>query len=296
MQVKVYAKLNLTLGVGARQGSFHPIDSVATSVDVSDVVEVVPRNDFEVCVSGVAGVEQEHNTAYKAARAFQSAFSTRGVDIQIRKGIPFGGGLGGSSADAAAVLFCMRELYKDDLGWENSPQLREKLMTICSELGSDVTFMLRGGLGRLRGKGDDVEYFRLQRPLYFALTTFSQQMSSREVYASFDHVCGKDAYRALEQDANGKLLTELCCGNVSRALSHLCNDLQPATRAISSYADAYLQFTGANGLHSVMTGSGSAYFVAFETRAEAQRAVDLLNLHGFSTTLCQTVPCGIDLD
>ena len=281
MQVKVFSKLNLTLQVGARQGEFHPIDSVATSVDVCDVLDVSPRSDREVRVIGVEGVAQTRNTAYRAARAFSEAFSTNGVDVAIKKGIPFGAGLGGSSADAAAVLYCMCKLYGVDVECE-------QVAAICSQIGSDVTFMLRGGLGRLRGKGDKAEFFTLKRPIYFALTTFTQQMSSRDVYQAFDSLakpCGGGV--------NDELLTLLERGANGQALKYLHNDLQQATVTISSYADKYLDFTKANGLNAVMTGSGSAYYVAFASRADAQKAVDLLNSHRFYSILCTTESSGI---
>ena len=291
MQVKVYAKLNLTLNVGERQGEFHSIDSVATSVDVFDLVEVTERTDDQVTVKGVDGVEQNCNTAYKAARAFVDAFSTSGVDVSIVKGIPFGGGLGGSSADAAAVLYCMSKLKKIDMGWKKTQKMRKNpthLHKICAALGSDVTFMLHGGLGRMCGKGDDVELFEMKRPLYFALTTFAQQMSSREVYAAFDRLDGHS-----DKTDNDALLALLQQGANEQALPYLSNDLQQAAAAISSYAESYLSFTKSHNLHAVMTGSGSAYYVAFATRSEAQQAVDLLSSHGFATVLCQSVSCGI---
>ena len=278
MKVKVYAKLNLTLKVGARQGAFHPIDSVATSVDVCDVVEVVKRTDSDVHVEGVSGVAQTDNTAYKAAHAFSKAFSSPGVDVFVKKGIPFGAGLGGSSADAAAVLYCMCKLFGVDVDGD-------EVRAICARLGSDVTFMLHGGLGRLCGKGDDVEFFALKRPIYFALTTFDTQMSTAEVYAAFDRIVQEKAYA---QDRNN-----IQIGNIVQSFSLFSNDLQLATRAISDYADEYLAFAEVNGLSPVMTGSGSAYFIAFSTFVEAQNAANLLNYHGFCTVVCQTVPNGI---
>ena len=283
MKVQVFAKLNLTLNVSARQGEFHPIDSVATSVDVCDVVEVTARADSEVHVRGVEGVPQSHNTAYKAACAFVEAFSTRGVDVCVQKGIPFGGGLGGSSADAAAVLYCMCKLYGVDVGCD-------KVSEICANLGSDVSFMLRGGLGRLRGKGDDVEYFKLKRPVYFALTTFDKEMNSREVYAAFDSVG-----TSYGKEKNAEFLTLLQNGDNEKALTYFVNGLQQAARALSDYAEQYLAFAAANGFNAVMTGSGSAYYVAFVTETEAQSAVDTLNSHGFATILCKTVPYGIEI-
>ena len=290
MKVKVYAKLNLTLNVGAKLGEFHPIDSVATSVDVCDVVKVTERTDRQIHVNVVFNVAQEQNTAYRAARAFIEEFGTNGVDVHIQKGIPFGGGLGGSSADAAAVLFCLCKLQKIDMGCE-------KLQKICKNVGSDVTFMLRGGLGRLRGKGDEVVFGTMHTPIYFALTTFEQEMSSREVYAAFDRVVQGSAkeMRPFESESNAKLLSLLEQGASEQALTYFSNGLQTAAMTISDYAEKYLKFTKANGLNAVMTGSGSAYFIAFTGRADAQKAVNLLNSSGFATILCQSVPQGIEI-
>ena len=142
MKVQVCAKLNLTLNVFERQGKFHPIDSIATTVDICDVVTVTKRLDNLVTVSGVKGVEPCNNTAYKVAVAFCKQFGTTGVDISITKGIPFGGGFGGSSAVGSAVAYCMCKIFGVSL---------DQVADICAETGSDLTFLLHGGLARPTG-------------------------------------------------------------------------------------------------------------------------------------------------
>ena len=301
MKVKVYAKLNLTLNVGEKQGAFHPIDSVATSVDVYDTVEVVSRADSQVNVYGVKGVEQQCNTAYKAAVAFKRAFLSNlalGVDIFIQKGIPLGAGLGGSSADAAAVVYCMCKLFNVDV---NSREVHQ----LCSAIGSDVCFMLFGGLGRLQGKGDDVTFYKMTKPLYLALTTFDVSMSSGDIYSAFDKItaCKSNDVCLLKADelvkhtvencSNDALLNLLQQGATDKAIALFTNDLQQATLSVSNYAEHYLQFVKSNNLVCNMTGSGSAYYVACSTRVETERLANLLNTNGFSTTVCSSVPTGI---
>ena len=291
MKVKVYAKLNLTLDVGEKVDEYHSIDSVATSVDVYDVVEVTNRSDKQVIVNGTPTVEQERNTAYRAACAFVEAFDTCGVDISIDKGIPFGGGLGGSSADAAAVLFCLASMQKIDMGCG-------KLLKICETVGSDITFMLHGGLGRLRGKGDLVDFFLLKNPIYFALTTFTQELRSGEVYRMYDkltHGRQNDAKIQQYASANEQILTFLQNGINERATTYFGNDLQQATMIISNYAEQYLSFSKAHALSPILTGSGSAYFIAFSDCAEAEKTVQLLNFNGFNTILCHSVSKGIEI-
>ena len=305
MKVKVFAKLNLTLKVGAKQGEFHLIDSVATSVDICDTVEVVRRADMQVKVCGVQCVEQERNTAYKAAVAFRRAFAHKtvaGVDIVIHKGIPFGGGLGGSSADAAAVVYCMCKLFDVDI---HSREIHE----LCASLGSDTKFMLFGGLGRLQGKGDNVSYYKMAEPLYFALTTFDVSMNSGEIYSAFDTlrssragknfigchcVEGSPVHEELSvSEPTEALLNLLQQGANGKAISLCFNDLQKATSRVSNYAKEYLSFIKSHGLMCNMTGSGSAYYVACVTKKEAEQVSELLNSHGFTTIICVSVPSGI---
>ena len=104
MKLHAYAKLNLTLNVYGGDGKFHELDSIVTSVDVFDTVIVTPRADDIVTVTGVDGELPQDNTAWKTAKAFVDSVGTHGVDIVVQKGIPFGAGMGGSSADASAGL------------------------------------------------------------------------------------------------------------------------------------------------------------------------------------------------
>lgn len=286
MKVKVYAKLNLALNVLGVENGFHNIDSVATSVDIFDVVEVVKRNDREVTVGGLHNVEPTQNTAYKAACAFIEQFNTLGVDITIEKHIPFGAGMGGSSADAAAVVYCMCCLFNVDV---NSTAVH----ALCAAIGSDVNYMLKGGLGRLRGKGDDVEYYALGSPLYFALTTFDTSMSTAEVYSQYDKQnCDIDSVYV---DTTA-LLAALSNGGLNNGIAECFNNhLQEATVCLSDYAYDYLQFCGKHGYTPNMTGSGSAYYVAFVDEVSARNAADLLTVHGFKTAVCHSVPRGIEL-
>lgn len=300
MKVKVYAKLNLTLNVGAKQGAFHPIDSVVTSVDICDVVEVVARTDMQVNVYGINSVEQDKNTAYKAAMAFRREFAAKtipGVDIFIQKGIPFGGGLGGSSADASAVVYCMCKLFGVDIH-------SRKIHELCSALGSDINFMLIGGLARMQGKGDDVIPYKLAKPLCFALTTFDFPLSSKEMYDAYDLLLSNsrfnpDLTQPSRKIVNETLLMLLENGDL-QARNFFSNDLQRVILSIrpkeylekvSKYYNVVSKLEHDN--FATMTGSGSAHYIALETKKDAERLAEQLNAHGFATTVCTSVPSGI---
>lgn len=283
MKVKVYAKLNLTLNVLGKCDRYHTIDSVATSVDIFDVVTVNPRSDKQVTVSGLPNVADEQNTAYKAACGFMRQFNALGADIAIEKHIPFGAGMGGSSADAAAVIYALCKLYDVNV---NSNSVHN----LCAELGSDINCMLRGGLTQLRGKGDEVAFYQLGSPLYFALTTFNTTMSTAEVYSQFDKLCAEQVFVD-----NGALLKVMQSGYTCGIAECFNNHLQAATVSLSNYACDYLQFCKTQSLSPNMTGSGSAYYIVFDNEQSARDICELLNSHGFTTVVCQSVNNGIEV-
>lgn len=298
MQVKVYAKLNLSLLIGKKLGNFHQIDSIATSVDVYDVVQVTRRHDSAVTVSGVDQVETDKNTAYKAAVAFTQWFGTDGVDISVVKGIPFGGGLGGSSADAAAVIYCMCKLFEVSINFS-------KVKELCSFIGCDVYFMLHGGLGRMQGAGNDVYTIHRngamsEKSFYFALTTFNCGVSSKDAYGAFDLLPCRNGGQTNAATASFKANDsfEFFLVNnqtLMQTQGYLHNSLQDAVRSLTDYAEEYIKFTSNLGWQVCMTGSGSAYFIPFDTLSDARKAAALLNANGFATTVCQSMPQGIEV-
>ena len=277
MRVKVYAKLNLTLNVFPKVGNFHPIDSVVTSVNLWDVVEVTPRKDQKVKLKGF--MPTADNIAYKTATAFVQQFDTFGVTIDIKKGIPIGAGMGGSSADSAGVIYCMCKLFGVDI---NSPQIAN----LCAALGSDISFMLKGGLARMQGKGDDVTFGNCPLDLHFALTTFTQSMSTADVYHAFDSLPEQPKTNSQQ------LFNLLCDGNLAIELQN--NNLQPACQSLSSYAQSYTQCARDLGCTPNMTGSGSAYYIWCTNQTNAQTVSQQLKQKGFNCTAVHSVPFGIE--
>lgn len=282
MKVKCFAKLNLSLNVYKKQGLFHPIDSIAVSVDIFDTISLTLRNDSEVTVSGT-NIPLRQNTAYKAAVAFQRRFGTCGCDIAVEKHIPVGAGMGGSSADAVGVVYCLCKLHQKETS-------SEEVRQICAEVGSDVNMMLTGGLCRMKGKGDDVQKLPLQDKLFFAVTLFPQGVLSKDVFARWD------SFRTVGASVDNDILSQvLCDGRVQEATAMFCNGLQHASQSFNDYAENYLSTCENLQLHPCMTGSGSAYFVAFERETLARNATRQLQQQGYNTILCQSVGCGVQI-
>ena len=281
MKLHAYAKLNLSLNVVGKRGNMHEIDSVMTSVDVFDEITLQSRNDKNVTVCGVDGVPDERNTAYRAAVRFVESFDVCGVDVQVVKHIPFGAGMGGSSADAAAVLYGMAVL-------NNIATDSTKLREIAVAVGSDVWYMTFGGYARVGGCGEEINRFAVKKPTYYALTTFDFPCNTAVVYGNYDEVGG-------ETCDNELIVSCLSDGHPCKAYGKMRNGLQRAVTCMYDYAEQYMFFTKSRDYLPIMTGSGSAFFIPFEEYKSAAEACETLCRAGFKTTVCRDVPCGVDI-
>ena len=111
VRVKIPAKINLTLDVVGVKNGYHELNSLVASVNIFDAFALVKRKDCAVNVTFTglsADVEGKDSIACRAAELFVKEFGTTGADITIKRNIPAGGGLGGSSADAAGGLVGMQ--------------------------------------------------------------------------------------------------------------------------------------------------------------------------------------------
>ncbi len=255
-----YAKLNLTLDVVGAAGGYHLLDSLVSTVDLSDRVRITRRRDGEVRIrtfgEGVY-LPPEENNAFLAARAFVRKFATNGVDITLWKDIPIGAGLGGSSTDTAAVIAGMGALF-------SVPYAEQK--ALADSFGSDTGYLLRGGCARLRGRGTEVE--PLPHCDFYALLLCPEEpLLTAACFAEYDR-----AERA------GGARTEACVrafsrGDLAGAAALFGNDLYPAAASISAGAKkAYETARSFSPLGAGMTGSGGAAFAVFETRELAEWA------------------------
>lgn len=171
IEVLAAAKLTLTLRItGVRDDGYHEIDAEMVALDLADVLTIDPAGDG-IAVSGpfAAGVPADGSNL--VARALQLAGRTAGVHIDKR--IPHGGGLGGGSADAAAVL-----------RWAGFPDL-----IAASRLGADIPFCIVGGRARVQGIGEIVTPTSFE-PLDVTLVVPPVAVSTPAVYAAWDDLGG----------------------------------------------------------------------------------------------------------
>lgn len=254
--MKAYAKINLSLDIlGVRDG-YHLIDSVASTIDVADVIALKKRKkDKLVSVSmhglGSESISFNDNNAVKAAERFIRRFDTCGVDITVYKNIPMGAGLGGSSADAAGVLNGMKKLFKI----EDGPAIKE----IADSIGSDCGYMLYGGYARLKGRGEEISLIDCPLKLDIILLIPPSPVSTAKCYALSDKIsCGCASSSVFVQKA-------IVAGDKQSLGGALSNGLLPAACAINpDVGEAVAQLKQFAPLGVNMTGSGSCVYALFE--------------------------------
>jgi len=263
------AKVNLALHVtGRRADGYHLLDSIVVFADVGDVVRLEPAGDFALDLVGPAagGLPTGHdNLALRAARMMVEARpETFGpVRIRLEKNLPIASGIGGGSADAAAVMRAMIRLFDADL-----PE--EELRALALSLGADVPVCLKGRACRMRGIGEVVEPLNGFPELHGVLANPGVPVSTAAVFSALglEPGGGREDGRSLDEvvaavrGGAGKLL---------EALAGTENDLQlPACRLQPEVADCLETLAAAPGVRLArMSGSGATCFALAESAQEA---------------------------
>ena len=279
MTVSAYAKINLTLEVfGKRPDGYHALRSVVAPISFSDALEIETTDDGSI----TSDTGYDDDLCVKAARALKSSVpslpSSIGATIHVTKRIPAGGGLGGGSADAAAVLRALNEAWSVGLPLE-------ELAELGAQVGSDVPALVIGGPVIMEGRGEKVEDLRLKtEDLNLVLVNPGVRCSTREVYE-----------RCVPRETGGENLTARMAeawsaGDFKGVCAALANDLQdPAVRLHSEIADALVSLRTAGAEGVMMSGSGSCVFGLVPDAARAEELSVELNRRGFQAWPVHTI-------
>ena len=279
MTVEANAKVNFTLEVfGKRADGYHALRSVVMPISLSDTLDIETTDDGEI----TSDTGYDDDLCVKAARILRSSVSSLpsslGATIHVAKRIPAGGGLGGGSADAAAVLRALNELW--DIGLS-----REELAEIGAQVGSDVPALVMGCPVIMEGRGERVEDLRLKtKDLNLVLINPGIHSSTKEVYAA----CTP---RPLDgENATARMVAALRAGDVGMIAAALMNDLQaPAVKQHPEIADALVSLRTAGVIGAMMSGSGSSVFGIVRDTAEAERISSEMNARGYKAWPVQTL-------
>ncbi len=256
--LKAYAKLNLSLDITEKKDNgYHELDMIMQSISLFDIVTIKKADDIIVTMDKNT-VAPEKNTAYIAAQVFCRRTKTPGAKINIIKSIPVMSGLGGSSADAAAVLIGLNRLYGTGLD-------EKTLRALGESVGADVPFSLFGGTARVKGTGEVLTRLNPQKRMYFVVVKPYQGVSTAEAFAryrqSHDIKMQSVEYAVLKGDI--ALFEKYSDNALGFASLSIAPDILKAGSALM-----------ATSTKALMTGSGSSMFSAYETLAEAQSAAE----------------------
>lgn len=257
------AKINLSLRVGrAREDGYHPLDSLVTFADWGDTITVRDEIALMMSMSGEASedlIEEENNLVLQAARALQDhAGIDKGAIIHLHKEIPVAAGLGGGSADAAATLRALNQL------WELGLDLDE-LARIGLSIGADVPACVYSRPLRMRGIGEWIELIDNFPAFNAVLVNPGVKVSTGKVFEAFD-----ETEPAELKEAKGR------GPNVLDWLSREPNSLErPAMKIQPKIKKALNWLDRQDGVELVrMSGSGASCFAIFEDDVDAEKAAD----------------------
>ena len=261
------AKLNLFLHVtGRRDDGYHLLQTVFQLLDHGDLLHFTVRDDAIVRrTSAMEGVAEDDDLAVRAARLLQKTITEQsvraapGVDIEIDKRLPMGGGLGGGSSDAATTLLALNHLWNAGLS-------RTALMALGLQLGADVPFFLFGRNAFAEGVGEILTAIDTPACWYLVIEP-GVMVPTAAIFGSTNLTRNTKAVRIAD-------FSEAPSGFGK-------NDLQAVATALHApVADAieWLARSAPRG-GARMTGSGACVFCAFPSEEEAETALAAARHH-----------------
>jgi len=279
---KAFAKINLYLDVmGKREDGYHDIKSVMLQVSLHDLVTVSRDGGSGIRIINVDDTlpTGEENVAYRCADAFLRQYDLReGVSIRIEKHIPIAAGLGGGSADGAAVLSAMAELFADTVYTD-----LDALCAIGATVGADIPFCVVGGCAKTLGIGDRITPLEYAPDYTILIARDGSGISTPVAYQMLDEKYGE---RLTEDFGNfDGFLASL--GN--SVPSHMRNAFEDVILPQHKEATALKDRIAAGGGMALMSGSGPAVFGLFSRREDAIAVYDALQADGIKAWLCHSI-------
>ena len=248
------AKLNLFLYItGRRDNGYHELQTLFQFVDFGDELTVTANRDTSsiTITPEIPGVATEDNLIWKAATALQQYTSTTfGADIQLKKVLPMGGGIGGGSSNAATVLIALNHLWQLNLS-------DDQLAEIGLKLGADVPVFVRGHAAFAEGVGEQLQSANPDEKWYLVVKP-QVSIATADI---FTH-------------------SELTRNTPKRALSTLLeqeyvNDCEKIVRMLYPEVDKQLSWL-LQYAPSRLTGTGSCVFAEFSSKKEAESVLEQL--------------------
>ena len=277
MKVKAFAKINLCLDVLRRkENGYHEVEMVMTNVDIFDVLEIKELEEKKILLKSYNTdlAMDESNLIYKAIALLQKETGkTFGVEVLLEKNIPMEAGMAGGSADAAATLKAVNELFK--LGVSD-----ERLLELGASLGADIPFCIMGGTVLASGIGEKLRRLSPLPKMKLLIVKPKAGLSTKKVYESLDidglnkagfiHKDVGEMVSVIESDEADKTKIEKIAGRLDNILE------VPSIRLLPLIADIKQKMIDNNCLGALMSGSGTAIFGIYENDEDMIKIKEIL--------------------
>lgn len=284
-ECRAHAKINLYLDVtGKRKNGYHDLVTIMQSVSLADTLYVERRRGAEVLLdTGGVLPTDDSNLICRAARGyFARSGAPFGVAVQLKKEIPMQAGMGGGSADAAAMLHALNAL-------DGGRFTEAELCHIGAGIGADVPFCIRGGTQLCRGIGEEMEPVANAFCGTLVVAVSGEGVSTPVAFAELDRRYNdfRETRRAAHPAA---LLNAMASGNVTAAVPHFYNlfeqVIEPVRPAVGQMKAAML---AGGALAAMMSGSGPSVWGLFRDADAAGRVRDALCAAGARAFLCDMI-------
>lgn len=279
ISVRAFAKINLTLDVtGVRPNGYHEVRMILQNINLYDKLTIrkIVKNEVILSAGQTTLPLGNDNLICKACNAFfASTGISAGIFIDLDKRIPVAAGMAGGSADAAATLQGLNELFETGLS-------TNQLCDIGVKLGADVPFCIIGGTVLAEGIGEILTPLADAPDCHLLIVKPSAGISTKHVYealAPCEELIHPDTDAMIEA-INKKSITEVA--------SKLGNVLESVTIAeVPVIADIKAEMLEMGALGSLMSGSGTTVFGIYDSKAKAEAAFYKFKagIHGKQTYL-----------
>lgn len=249
------SKINLGLKITEkRQDGYHNLQTVFYPLSFSDVLEAIPAEETSLTTSGlrIPGSE-ESNLVMQAVDLMGQRHHIPGFRVHLHKVIPPGTGLGGGSADAAAMLKMVNQLA-------NLHLTEEQMIKMASELGADCAFFIKNAPVYATAKGDRFETIDLSLKGYKIVVILPEvSISTARAYRQIVPAVPEQPVKEVVQMPPGKWK------------DHLINDFEKIKDLPKEILEIKTRLYEAGALYAAMSGSGSAVFGIFDTNVEIDK-------------------------
>lgn len=282
-----YAKINLILDVtGVKQNKYHTLFTVMQSIGLKDVISVEKTKGEKITISCTdeSVPTDSKNIVYKCAVKFFEHFGiekNKGVHIHIEKNIPHEAGLGGGSADGAAVLVALNEIFDTQAN-------KRTLMFIGGKVGADIPFCIIGGTALCQDIGTVVAPLPDIDECNIVVVKPENGSSTVKAYDAIDEMGER-----MKHTKNNEMLELLLEENFKDALKY-CDNVFEQVIEVSDRADIKHILRKNNSSAACMSGSGSAIYGIFFSDEDAKNAKKELEKKYGKVYLCDRKTTGVE--